>query len=827
MNSKTIGFAALSGGAACVLSAVAAALFLAPSALAQDAGETVAVEVVSAGAVTDPGGKMLGDDCLFQLLCAGENGVPDAPADDGSAGGDDSIFDDGYFLYPSAGTFDGIFNIPESLTNGLFFVRAWNGSSFEKATLYGDSEAKPLGVVDGEQGIYFPGWIASNAVSAAAATDPLRDANGDGIPDAWAAEHNTQDPIPSQPSTICGLHDYFDTDPPPTGAEEGNPARVFATEKFVFVLETYTHRIAVYDRAAGTNLFYYGATGDSQNVTTNNGAIYSNKGKYAPGTGDGAFNLPEGMALDTFSGKNRFAVADTGNSRVQIFSFDVTTGEISFVVAFGTESPTNGLAAAEGTFSHPLALAFGTDGETLLVADTGNYRVVCLSCDASGKMAWSGATQFSEDDHLAGICGDSDGEAGFWVANDGNSRQSVSFHHFSADPTVSFGTPAGREFNGPADVQVWPIDGSVRIAVSDNGGRRLRIFAPQKDGSGAYTGLSWLADIGSASDKSLQQEQKLRNPRGIFPIGGTNLIYAVDTGAESGGTRNRIRWYGVSPDTDGDGMDDTWEILNGLDPTVNDASLDADGDGLTNLGEYLSGCDPQNDDTDGDGKRDMFEMVQGDDPLDPASTPSATPVALPTITADPTEVDSGANVTITATFESAVSGPGSYTLFGADGAEIAYGNFVFDGTAMATASVDTVGFPVGAVSAEFTFAECDPPKTATNALFTVTGGGEPPVPSEEYEHDFSRIDVAGDTVTLTWNKPTENLPADTATDLEFVIGYRPSLSEGDWDWATVPPVTMAQTEDSGFAQIDISKPPFSENAGSAFFKLKWRAKVKE
>ena len=34
---------------------------------------------------------------------------------------------------------------------------------------------------------------------------------------------------------------------------DGNAARVFVTEKFVFVLEQYTHRIAVYDRAARTN----------------------------------------------------------------------------------------------------------------------------------------------------------------------------------------------------------------------------------------------------------------------------------------------------------------------------------------------------------------------------------------------------------------------------------------------------------------------------------------------------------------------------------------------------------------------------------------------
>jgi hypothetical protein len=45
-------------------------------------------------------------------------------------------------------------------------------------------------------------------------------------------------------------------------------------------------------------------------------------------------------------------------------------------------------------------------------------------------------------------------------------------------------------------------------------------------------------------------------------------------------------------DDDGDGMPDTYEIENGLDPLVDDAALDADGDGISNLQEYLDGTSP-------------------------------------------------------------------------------------------------------------------------------------------------------------------------------------------------------------------------------------------
>jgi hypothetical protein len=57
----------------------------------------------------------------------------------------------------------------------------------------------------------------------------------------------------------------------------------------------------------------------------------------------------------------------------------------------------------------------------------------------------------------------------------------------------------------------------------------------------------------------------------------------------------------ICVDWDGDGMPDDWEILYGLDPTVDDSMQDYDNDGLTNLEEYENGTDPFNTDTDGDG----------------------------------------------------------------------------------------------------------------------------------------------------------------------------------------------------------------------------------
>jgi hypothetical protein len=49
----------------------------------------------------------------------------------------------------------------------------------------------------------------------------------------------------------------------------------------------------------------------------------------------------------------------------------------------------------------------------------------------------------------------------------------------------------------------------------------------------------------------------------------------------------------VLPDSDGDGMPDNWEVLNGLSPNdSSDAVLDTDGDGFSNVQEYIAGTNP-------------------------------------------------------------------------------------------------------------------------------------------------------------------------------------------------------------------------------------------
>ena len=118
-------------------------------------------------------------------------------------------------------------------------------------------------------------------------------------------------------------------------------------------------------------------------------------------------------------------------------------------------------------------------------------------------------------------------------------------------------------------------------------------------------------------------------------IGGTPLGTSDCDG--DGLTTDEETTAGTDPDiadTDGDGVDDGQEVTDGTDPLDDCDSIggtplgtsDCDGDGLTNDEEAAAGTDPDNADTDGDGISDGQEVTDGTDPLDDCTSLGGTPL---------------------------------------------------------------------------------------------------------------------------------------------------------------------------------------------------------
>ncbi|MGH9366350.1 MAG: flippase activity-associated protein Agl23 [Thermoanaerobaculia bacterium] len=175
-----------------------------------------------------------------------------------------------------------------------------------------------------------------------------------------------------------------------------------------------------------------------------------------PGTAPGELAEPRGLAVD---GRGNLYVADTKNSRIQVFDPDG-----KFLRAFGRKG------AGDGELNEPCGITVDSDGE-VWVADTWNHRIARFSPEGAFRGAF-----VERDRSLFGPRALVFSRGQLYVADTGNKR----IVRFDRDgrKTAEFGEGG----NGPGQL-VEPVglaaDASGNLVVADTGNHRVQVFDPE------------------------------------------------------------------------------------------------------------------------------------------------------------------------------------------------------------------------------------------------------------------------------------------------------------------------------------------------------------
>ncbi len=185
--------------------------------------------------------------------------------------------------------------------------------------------------------------------------------------------------------------------------------------------------------------------------------------------------------------------------------------------------------------------------------------------------------------------------------------------------------------DAPISDMIYPEveDGNLTVRFTTN-------EASDEDGDP----LTYIWDFGDGTDPVEGRDQRIIEH--TYPTGGSYTTTLLVSDGES--ISDEVTAFLIvtepdpDPDMDDDKMDDSWEILYGLDPTdPSDAEEDPDGDGLTNLEEFTLFKDlrmklnPMNPDSDEDGWKDGEEIDSSFDPMDPGDHPQGKYTDLPQI----------------------------------------------------------------------------------------------------------------------------------------------------------------------------------------------------
>jgi aldose sugar dehydrogenase len=197
---------------------------------------------------------------------------------------------------------------------------------------------------------------------------------------------------------------------------------------------------------------YVADTGNSRiQVFSSNGTLITQWGDF--GDRDGRMRSPAGIALDQ---EGNVYVADTGNSRIQVFSSNGT-----LITQWGKYGSSN------GSLTSPEGIAVDSSSGNVYVADTGNSRIQVFSSNGTLITQWG---DFGDRDgrmrYPEGIAVDSS-SGNVYVADTGNSR----IQAFSSNGTLitQWGEPGDEgQLKSPEGIAVDSSSGNVYVADTGN-----------------------------------------------------------------------------------------------------------------------------------------------------------------------------------------------------------------------------------------------------------------------------------------------------------------------------------------------------------------------
>jgi DNA-binding beta-propeller fold protein YncE len=273
-----------------------------------------------------------------------------------------------------------------------------------------------------------------------------------------------------------------------------------------------------------------------------------------PGSGDGQFNSPSGIAVDSVG---NVYVADTANNRIQKFDDQGT-----FLLKWGSAG------SGAGQFTSPNGVAVDSTGNVYVV-DSANHRIQKFTSSGGFITAWgSQGTGTGQLDQPFGVAVDS--QDNVYVTDTGNDR----VQKFS--PSGAFVTAWGVTGDGPGQFQspqaiaawyaadrltdlIYVGDGTSRIqALYPDGSVALELGREgQRDGQFGQVGgivvaarKLLVADSGNCRVQQFpyyggfelkwgiygREESQFERPAGV--TGTEDVVYVVDAG------NNRIQAFG-------------------------------------------------------------------------------------------------------------------------------------------------------------------------------------------------------------------------------------------------------------------------------------------